>query len=95
MKKTKEVLTTLVMLSGLLIAAITGNTGNVFIFTGLYLVTLGTQLDKKGDTPWYKVLGVMAYVVGAVWAGTLGNIGLALGWGSVFLTLIITTIEAK
>lgn len=95
MKKIKEVLTTVIMLSGLLIAAITGNLGNVFIFLGLYLVTLGAQLDLKKDISWYRVIGVCAYAAGLIWTSTLGNLPMTLGWGSVFLTLIITTIEVR
>lgn len=92
MKKLKGYLSTLIMLAGLLIAAMTGNIGNIFIFAGLYLVYLSATHDAKKDYPIYKYTGVLIYAGGLAWAISLNALPLTLGWGSVFLTLIITTV---
>lgn len=92
MVKLKEIAINLAMLAGLIIASATRNVGNVFIFLGLYLAYLSSKLDKVKTPTIYKYLGILTFVFGLVWSIKLGSLPLSLGWGSVFLTLIITNL---
>lgn len=90
-KKTFDILMWVALATGFIVALVTANTGNALIFAGLSLVSQA-HFFKKIKRIMIES-GRLVYLIGLVWAliGVPTNLPLALGWASVFLTLLVGT----
>lgn len=87
----KSLFFSIILAIGLLIAIVTANVGNLFIFLGL-----GIASHSNFSLNWDKLMMNVArafYIIGFFWSFTTGNWAMIAGWSSVFATLFVGTIQ--